>query len=95
MPRLRTVSPSDPGISRRRQGRGFAYLDRGERVTDAAVLERIKSLVIPPAWERRLGLPLAQRAHPGRRARTPPVAASTSTTRSGGCSGTRPSTTGC
>jgi DNA topoisomerase IB len=51
MPRLRTVSPSDPGIARRRQGRGFVYLDRGERVTEPAVVDRIKGLVIPPAWE--------------------------------------------
>jgi DNA topoisomerase IB len=49
--RLRTVSPSDPGYSRRRAGRGFVYLDREERVTDAAVIARIKGLVIPPAWQ--------------------------------------------
>ncbi|WP_426564930.1 DNA topoisomerase IB [Angustibacter sp. McL0619] len=51
MPRLRTVSPSDPGISRRRQGRGFVYLDSGERLTEPQAIERIKALVIPPAWE--------------------------------------------
>jgi DNA topoisomerase IB len=50
MPRLRTVSPSDPGITRVRRGRGFVYLDRDERVTDELVIERIRSLVIPPAW---------------------------------------------
>jgi DNA topoisomerase I len=51
MARLRTVSPSEPGLTRRRQGRGFVYLDRDERVSDAAVVARIKALVIPPAWE--------------------------------------------
>jgi len=51
MPRLRTVSPTDPGIARRRRGRGFVYLDAGEQVTDAEVITRIKALVIPPAWE--------------------------------------------
>ncbi len=49
--RLRTVSPSQPGLTRRRHGRAFLYFDHGERVTDAAVVTRIKSLVIPPAWQ--------------------------------------------
>ena len=41
-----------PGISRRRRGRGFSYLEPdGAPVTDAAALSRIKALVIPPAWE--------------------------------------------
>jgi DNA topoisomerase IB len=49
--RLRRVSCSGPGIARRRRGRGFVYVDAGGTlVTDAAVLERIKALVIPPAW---------------------------------------------
>jgi DNA topoisomerase I len=35
-----------------RRGRGFAYLDNeGTAVGDAATLERIRALVIPPAWE--------------------------------------------
>jgi DNA topoisomerase-1 len=50
-PRLRRVDCSAPGIRRRKVGRGFAYLDpSGGRVTDAATLDRIKGLVIPPAW---------------------------------------------
>ncbi len=49
--RLRTVSPTQPGLTRRRRGRGFLYFDRDERVTDAEVITRIKALVIPPAWE--------------------------------------------
>ena len=45
------VSDDGPGIRRRRAGRGFVYLDRrGARVENAAVLRRIRSLVIPPAW---------------------------------------------
>ena len=49
--RLRYVSDDIPGISRRRAGRGFTYLDeRGYRVHDREVLARIKSLGIPPAW---------------------------------------------
>jgi DNA topoisomerase IB len=39
----------EPGLSRRRSGRGFSYLSpAGERVTDAGTLQRIKALVIPP-----------------------------------------------
>ncbi|MDQ3627517.1 MAG: DNA topoisomerase IB [Actinomycetota bacterium] len=50
MARLRSVSVSDAGWTRRRSGRGFIYLDeRGERLPDPSV-ERVKALVIPPAW---------------------------------------------
>jgi len=49
--RLRTVSPNDAGWSRRRAGKGFVYLDEhGQRLPGDDV-ERIKALVIPPAWE--------------------------------------------
>ena len=51
MPRLRTVSPRSAGLSRRRRGEGFRYLDhRGEPAAREDV-ERIEALVIPPAWE--------------------------------------------
>src|SRR5688572_28420811 len=50
--RLRYVSDDMPGIRRRRVGTGFTYVDdEGDPVTDEATLARIKSLVIPPAWE--------------------------------------------
>ena len=52
MARLRRVDCSGPGIRRRRRGKGFEYLDAdGNRVDDPEVLERIRELVIPPAWE--------------------------------------------
>jgi DNA topoisomerase-1 len=52
MARLRRVDCSDPGIARRRRGRGFEYLDEdGRRITEPSVLERIRELAIPPAWE--------------------------------------------
>jgi DNA topoisomerase I len=51
MARLRRVDCSRPGIERRRRGRGFEYLENGERIEDAEALERIRDLVIPPAWE--------------------------------------------
>ena len=51
MTRLRRVSATMPGLGRRRRGRGFEYLDLdGRRITDPAVVERIRDLVIPPAW---------------------------------------------
>ena len=52
MARLRRSDPSLPGFTRRRAGKGFVYLDEaGRRVADVEVVERIKALVIPPAWE--------------------------------------------
>jgi DNA topoisomerase IB len=52
MARLRRSDPSLPGFTRRRAGKGFVYLDEtGRRIADVEVLERIKGLVIPPAWE--------------------------------------------
>jgi DNA topoisomerase-1 len=52
MPRLRRADCSGPGISRRRHGRGFTYLDAGgARIDDPEVLARISELAIPPAWK--------------------------------------------
>ncbi len=51
-PRLRRVNCSGPGILRKRQGRGFRYVDvNGNSVTDPAVRARIDALVIPRAWQ--------------------------------------------
>ena len=45
------VHDSEPGIRRRRSGRGFTYLlPDGGRVTARAELERVRGLAIPPAW---------------------------------------------
>lgn len=45
------VSDSEPGIARRRAGRGFGYrLPDGGKVGDAATLARIRALAIPPAY---------------------------------------------
>jgi DNA topoisomerase I len=52
MARLRRVDCSESGIVRRRRGRGFEYLDKdGRRIMEPSVLERIRELAIPPAWE--------------------------------------------
>jgi DNA topoisomerase IB len=49
--RLRRSDCADPGLTRRRRGRGFQYLDHhGERIDDAETLARIGQLAIPPAW---------------------------------------------
>lgn len=48
---LRYVSDKAPGITRRRSGEGFVYLDRhGEPIEDERDLQRIRKLAIPPAW---------------------------------------------
>ena len=45
------VSDTQPGLRRRRRGKGFVYLDaKGRRVTRATVLDRIRLLAIPPAY---------------------------------------------
>ena len=50
--RLRRSDTSEPGIRRRRRGKGFDYLNPdGTRVDDPEILGRIHELVIPPAWE--------------------------------------------
>lgn len=49
--RLRRVSPLSLTWRRRRRGRGFEYLDdRGRHIADAASIDRIHALAIPPAW---------------------------------------------
>jgi DNA topoisomerase I len=51
--RLRRADCAAPGMTRRRRGRGFEYLDAdGNRIEDPAELQRIKDMAIPPAWER-------------------------------------------
>ena len=51
MSALKRVRPTMPGISRRRQGRGFAYTHpNGQPVKDAETRARIRGLAIPPAW---------------------------------------------
>lgn len=49
---LSYVTDQDPGIRRRAaRGHGFDYVDGdGKPVTDGKALERIRALVIPPAW---------------------------------------------
>ena len=49
---LAYTSDAEPGIRRERRGRGFLYFDaEGGKIRDPALLDRIRSLVIPPAWK--------------------------------------------
>ena len=57
---LRYVSDSKPGISRKRLRSGFRYVTAdGKPIRDKTTIARIKSLVIPPAWEQVWICPLA------------------------------------
>jgi DNA topoisomerase-1 len=50
--RLRRSDLGKPGLSRRRAGKGWTYLDTtGEPLRDDETVERIRALVIPPAWK--------------------------------------------
>jgi DNA topoisomerase I len=50
--RLRYVTDDLPGITRKRNRKGFLYFDpHGRRLRQPENLRRIKSLAIPPAWE--------------------------------------------
>lgn len=51
--RLVKVGRDDLTVLRKRRGKGFCYVDaEGALVCDAATKARIKSLGIPPAWQR-------------------------------------------
>ena len=49
---LRYVTCTSPGFRRKRAGTGFTYVDaKGAKIRDPETLRRIRSLVLPPAWE--------------------------------------------
>lgn len=45
------VQDSQEGIKRLKKGKNLFYTLKDKKVTDSTTLQRIKSLVIPPAWE--------------------------------------------
>lgn len=49
---LQYISEDDLCVERRKRGKGYQYLHEGEPLKDQEALERIKKLVIPPAWEK-------------------------------------------
>jgi DNA topoisomerase-1 len=46
------VNDCMPGITREKNGNGFVYYDASKKIISNSQLERIKKLVIPPAWQR-------------------------------------------
>jgi DNA topoisomerase I len=44
------VSSSEKGITRVKRGKGFTYIYDDQPVCDKEVLQRIRALVLPPAW---------------------------------------------
>ncbi len=51
--RLVYLSDTAPGISRQKNGDQFTYVDRqGNELDDPETLARIRSMALPPAWER-------------------------------------------
>ena len=52
MSRLRRADCSGPGFQRVKRGRGFSYLDEeGDPIDEPDVVERLRGLGIPPAWQ--------------------------------------------
>jgi DNA topoisomerase-1 len=50
--RLRHSADSEPGYSRKRMGRYWAYFDaNGERITDRDEIDRLNAIGLPPAYE--------------------------------------------
>ncbi len=46
------VTSNEPGFTRIRNGTEFIYMDGNRRLTDREQIDRIKRLVLPPAWEK-------------------------------------------
>lgn len=52
MTRLKRVGRDDLTVVRRRNGRGYCYVDSdGNRIKDPDFLDRVRSLRVPPAWQ--------------------------------------------
>jgi DNA topoisomerase I len=49
---LRFVSDSGAGMTRKKSGRGFVYYLGRKRIRNGKTLDRIRKLVIPPAWKK-------------------------------------------
>jgi DNA topoisomerase-1 len=49
--KLSYVTDTQPGINRIKKGKQFIYVSGNKKVRDESLLNRIKKLVIPPAWE--------------------------------------------
>ena len=47
---LRHSNDSEPGYTRQKKGRAWAYFDGDQRVTDRAEIDRLNALALPPAY---------------------------------------------
>ena len=57
---LRFTNLDGPGITRKRNGRAWAYFDpQGERITDRAEIDRLNAIGLPPAYEQAWFCPFA------------------------------------
>ena len=48
---LRHSSDAEPGFTRKRMGRYWAYFDGGKRVTERATIDRLNAIALPPAYK--------------------------------------------
>ena len=48
---LRHCSDSEPGYTRKRMSRYWAYFDAGKRVTDRDTIDRLNAIALPPAYK--------------------------------------------
>ncbi|MEO6695099.1 MAG: DNA topoisomerase IB [Ignavibacteria bacterium] len=46
------VNSGKEGFSRKRSGKSFIYFDGNKKIKDEVIIERIKKLILPPAWEK-------------------------------------------
>lgn len=49
--KLRYVSDQQPGYTRKEKNGKFLYFSDKGKITDKKVLDRIRALVLPPAWQ--------------------------------------------
>ncbi|HEX6072417.1 MAG TPA: DNA topoisomerase IB [Sphingomicrobium sp.] len=47
---LRHSSDTEPGFTRKRTGRHWAYFEGGERITDRLTIDRLNAIGLPPAY---------------------------------------------
>src|SRR6266498_1851260 len=45
------VTDKDPGITRVKRGSGFIYLKDDKKIQDKNEIQRMRGLIIPPAWQ--------------------------------------------
>ena len=61
------INDGEEGIQRLKKGKGYAYLFKEQPVKDKKIIQRIKKLAIPPAWEKVWICLYRKRTSPGNR----------------------------